>query len=273
MAMVWGRIVSAIKALIRQERADIMTVIPVTVDEYLGPVEYEGGGMELGTLVARCRVRPKNKKLMHDGREVELPLIFDVPVNWYKTGPVLWRFPFRRGQDALIVCAHRAIDKLLQERGVPKHPGHQRMHSLEDAILLPFGVRCVNDPLTPKEFLKDLYIAIVDENNDPISSFVMICEERPGFKLGEIRMAAPRISLISPEVMLGDYNVLDVIRRTVDKDNDSESNGPDIHPSGSKCVFAATRSRYKKGLTEHINASGYLEGAESAEESGQNVGG
>ena len=245
----------AVYDAISERIGDINVSFPVIIEEYLGPVHKPGGGMELGVLQARARVRPKYTKLDVFGREVVLPPILCVPVSWWLVGDFLFSFPFKKGQIAKVTCSQRALDYILRTRN-PEHPQIVEFHREDDAILEPFGIRVESDPLRPNEALDCFYIACVKNQPDdltPIAKFIM----KPD---GEIKFVCPKFTVISPDIELGDYNRLEAIRINVDADNDSETNGPDIHPSGSKCTFIATRSSYREGLTEQPWTTGLAPG-------------
>lgn len=238
-------IARAVEDAIQQRIADINVSFPVIVDEYLGPVHKPGGGMELGVLQGRARVIPKYTKLDLMGREIPLPPILTVPVSWWLVGDVLFSFPFKKNQIAKVTVSQRALDYILRTHK-PEHPQIVEFFREEDAILEPFGIRVESDPLRPNEALDSLYIAIVkNQPHDltPIAKFMM----KP---TGEIKFVCPKFTVISPDIELGAYNQLEAIRINVDADDDSESNGPDVHPSGSKCTFIATHSTYREGITE-----------------------
>jgi hypothetical protein len=250
-------IARAIYDAISERVGDINVSFPVIIEEYLGPVHKPGGGMELGVLQARARVRPKYTKLDLNGKEVVLPPILCVPVSWWLVGDFLFSFPFKKGQIAKVTCSQRALDYILRTHD-PEHPRIVEFHREDDAILEPFGIRVESDPLRPNEALDCFYIACVkNQPNDltPIAKFIM----KPD---GEIKFVCPKFTVISPDVEIGDYNRLEAIRINVDADNDSETNGPDIHPSGSKCTFIATQSSYREGLTEKPWTKGLARGTD-----------
>lgn len=261
-------IARAIEDAIRQRIADINVSFPVIIEEYLGPVHKPGGGMELGVLQARARVRPKYTKMLLNGEEVELPPLLTVPVSWWLVGDFLFSFPFKRGQIAKVTCSQRALDYILKTHE-PEHPRIVEFHREDDAILEPFGIRVESDPLRPDEALDSLYIACVKNQPydlTPIAKFMM----KPD---GEIKFVCPKFTVISPDIELGAYNKLEAIRINVDKDNDSETNGPDIHPSGSKCTFIATTSTYREGITEPRWTKGEVSGQAESPPASSTLGG
>lgn len=71
-------------------------------------------------------------------RNVNLPLLVDVPIVWPRAGGFALTFPVAPGDEVLIVFASRCIDSWWQSGGIGA-PAEVRMHDLSDgfAILAP----------------------------------------------------------------------------------------------------------------------------------------
>jgi len=71
-------------------------------------------------------------------RQVNLPLLVDVPLVWPKAGGFALTFPVAPGDEVLVVFACRCIDSWWQSGGIGA-PAEARMHDLSDgfAILAP----------------------------------------------------------------------------------------------------------------------------------------
>ncbi len=247
----------AFRDSVRQEVMQLSVSFPVIVLRYVEPVHKWGGGEMPGVLQARARVRPKYKRMIApDGREVEMPEIFWVPVSWWRVGDAVFKFAPKKGQIMKCTISDKALEDLLRDKQ-PAHfgPNIERQFGVEDAILEPFGVRTEDEPYLPAEFLKDpVYIAIVKQQDNqliPISKFVMRGLDAP--VPGEIRFECPRFVVLSPDVHLGDIGGPNVVR-VGDRDDDTEANGRDRMVEGSNVTFCATSSRYRPGLSPDNDA-------------------
>lgn len=242
----------SLKDFIKQEIRQMSVSFPVVVVAYIEPVpKWRTGEMIPGVLHARAWVKPKYKRMIAGGQEVEMPDLFWVPVSWWRMGDAVFKFRPKKGQVLTVVCSDKALDTLLATKNLEHFgPTIERQFGLEDAIVYPFGVRTEDEPFLPAEFLKDpVYIAIVKEEGGsliPISKFVMRGLEAP--VPGEIRFECPRFVVITPDLHLGDIGGPKVTR-IGDLDDDTESNGQDRMVTGSNVVFAATNTRYRPGLS------------------------
>lgn len=231
--------------LILQEVGALHYSFLCIVEKYLEPHPDPWGKTQTrGVLKARAVVRPKHKKVKQGGKAVELKELWEVPVCWYTIGGFTYRFPMSPGDIVLVVVSEKALDHLIVDRE-PAHPKIKAICRLKDAIVMPFGVRMDQDPYTPNEALDSLYIAKVDETGMPISKFIM----KPD---GEVKIVAPKISLITPDLNLvaDDPESERLVARKGDRDNDSEENGSDALIEGSPAATCEDESTYAPGLTE-----------------------
>lgn len=228
--MTWGRqIRQLLRRLIRQELIGMHWAFPAIVVEYLGahPDPY-GATNTPGVLKGRAMVQPKIKLYKHDDKIEEMPIIFDVPVSWYQMGGFLYRFPMKPGDVVMCTVSERALDHVLADRK-PQHPQIKRICRLDDAVVLPFGLRTDADAMTPDEYTDSLYIAATSANPGIVSKFIM----KPD---GEVLFECAKFTVISPDVNLVDYDGPQ-IGRIGDK-------APCKIEEGSPCARCATASRY-----------------------------
>lgn len=233
---------------------------PGIVISHLGPVPTPNG-THPGVLTQRMIVQPKVRLMNHLGEEVPLPRLISVPVKRYKVGPFLRRGPFAPGQRVWVSLGKYELHRLIMDAEI-RHPGTQEIYTLNTASVEPDGVRMDADPFTPGEALDADYFAVVGEDNNPIGKRIWTPD-------GKLYIWTPEYILHCPKINLGAISDLDVIRREVDKDDDSETNGPDIHPKGSQCTKCATESDYAAGITEPMYYGGAGGGGGEAEPTNQ----
>jgi len=235
-----------LKRFVRQNIETVHIGFLAVVEEYLGPViNSYGRGETVGALKARANIRPKQKRVLHDGEEHELKKIWNVPVSWYKMGDFIVRFPLKKGDVVMCLVSERALDHLIVDHD-PAHPQLKDFARINDAVIMPFGVRMDEDPHTPDEVLDGIYFALVDDDNAPISKFMMKAD-------GEVKIVAPKFTVISPDINMVDHDGPQV-SRVGDKDDDAgcSGNGPnDKLIEGSPSMKVADESTYTPGaITE-----------------------
>ncbi len=120
----------------------------------------------------RAVVRPKRKVITGEGVEYELDDIFEVPVGFYKFHKFMFRPPMSEGDVVMVVCHDLALDEMVKDR--ERHPvDRNRLHAMEDAMILGLPHRMDSDPYTPDEALDGLYMAALDEQNSPLGKWIM----------------------------------------------------------------------------------------------------
>jgi len=72
-----------------------------------------------------------------DGELVNLPMLLDVPIRFFKSKTFSLSCPIEVGDHVLIIFAERSIDNWLLS-GEIKSPENIRKHSLSDAFAIPF---------------------------------------------------------------------------------------------------------------------------------------
>jgi hypothetical protein len=125
----------------------------------------------------RAIIRPKRKMILYDGTELDPQLIFEVPVAFYKFHKFMIRPPLAKGDIVLAVVSDLALDELIRDRKVHP-PDRNRIHSIEDAVILGLPLRMDSDPYTPDESLDGLYFAALDDKNNPLAKWVMLPDGR-----------------------------------------------------------------------------------------------
>lgn len=169
--MTFGRQIRTIlRRLMRQELIYMHFAFPAIVIEYLDAhPDPWGAGATKGVLKGRAIIQPKYKRYRQGKEVVEMPRVFDVPVSWYRMGGFLFRFPLHKGDIVMCIVSERALDHLLTDRETAFH-ANKEICRLDDAVILPFGLRTDADPLTPDEYTDDLYIAAVSGPEDRVTS-------------------------------------------------------------------------------------------------------
>lgn len=111
-----------IRAAINDNNKSLRTAIPGVIDAF-----------DPSTQMARVSISIKT--LLIDGRELQLPELLGVPVQFVRGGGFSFTQPVRRGDECLVVFADRSID-LWKKEGAGRCPAHARDHNLSDGIAL-----------------------------------------------------------------------------------------------------------------------------------------
>ncbi len=167
--MTFGRqFREALRRIMKQEMIACHFAFPAIVVEYMEEHPDPWGKTETkGVLKGRAIIQPKYKRYRQEGDIVEMPVIFDVPVSWYKMGDFLFRFPLHKGDVVMCVVSERALDHLLAHRRT-EHPKIKEICRLDDAVILPFGLRTDEDPLTRDEYTNDVYVTCTSGKEDKV---------------------------------------------------------------------------------------------------------
>jgi hypothetical protein len=246
------------KRLVRGEMIAMHFAFLCIVEEYLGPhPDAWGQSQTLGVLKSRAVVKPKQKKVKHGGKDAELKEIWNVPVSWGASfgGGFMIRMPLVKGDVVMVVVSERALDRLIVDRKAA-HPEIKEICRIDDAVVIPFGVRMDKDPLTPMEALDCLYVARLDADGLPISKIML----KPD---GEVKIVCPKFTLSCPDINIVRCNIPEDEKwaaRLGDKDDDSGcpgNSGSDALVEGSQPCRIADESDYAPGLTEEtVQGSG-----------------
>ncbi|HEX3045400.1 MAG TPA: Gp138 family membrane-puncturing spike protein [Bacillota bacterium] len=137
-----------IKALIDQYLTELHVALPARIESY-----------DPKTL--RATVTVLAKKTL-EGKPVTIPPIVEVPVMILKSGPFIIRPPYVPGDIVQVLFNERALDNIFIT-GEPQEVGLNRMHSLDDAVVIG-GMRVENANNLPEEYSDSLYLANVDAN-------------------------------------------------------------------------------------------------------------
>ena len=119
----------SLRLALEAERAGIWTALPaIVVAANLAAQTVSAQPTIHGTITGPDGV----------ARDVNLPLLVDVPIVWPRAGGFALTFPVAPGDEVLIVFASRCIDSWWQSGGIGA-PAEVRMHDLSDgfAILAP----------------------------------------------------------------------------------------------------------------------------------------
>lgn len=93
---------------------------------------------------AQCDVRPLIKRKYADETVVDLPVITNVPIAFYRAGPAFISLPLKKDHIVMLLFSERSLDIWLSKGG-SVDPLDPRKFDLSDAIALP-GIYPFNDP-------------------------------------------------------------------------------------------------------------------------------
>ena len=104
----------AMQRFFYQELGSLDFAFLALVVKYLEPHPDAWGFTQTrGVRKGRVLIRPKHRRFKHDGEEVELRTIWDVPVCFYKTGDFTYRFPLHKGDVVYCVVSETALESLI----------------------------------------------------------------------------------------------------------------------------------------------------------------
>lgn len=88
-------------------------------------------------------IRPAFKRKYRDGKVEEAPLIYNVPVEWMRSGTSFIHFPLKPGHSGRIIFHDRSMEKWTSSGG-SVDPEDTRTHHMSDATFYP-GLYPSND--------------------------------------------------------------------------------------------------------------------------------
>lgn len=94
----------------------------------------------------KCNVKPSIKRINSDGEAVELPVIPNCPIGFYRAGKAAVYLPLAVGDSVEIKFCERSLDVWLSQGGTVD-PADARKHNLSDATVYP-GMYAFSDPPT-----------------------------------------------------------------------------------------------------------------------------
>lgn len=106
-------------------------------------------------------VEPALRRTLVSGEVVELPKIYNVPVQFPHAGDTFIHFDLKSGDNVLLIFSERSIDKWVAKSGKTT-PQERRMHSINDCFAIP-SVKAKPDAFTPKG--QDGSIEITNKNS------------------------------------------------------------------------------------------------------------
>ncbi len=100
--------------------------------------------VRVNTLKGHCDVQPLIKRKYANETVVDLPVITNVPVAYYRAGTAFISLPLKVGDTVLVIVSERSID-LWKTKGKAVDPLDPRKFHLSDAVAYP-GVYPFTDP-------------------------------------------------------------------------------------------------------------------------------
>lgn len=95
-----------------------------------------------------ARVKPCLRRTLNTGEELELPDIYNVPVQFPSSSNANIHFDLEEGDSVMIIFSERSLDGWV-ERGGCVTPKERRLHNINDAIAIP-GVKPKPSSFSPK---------------------------------------------------------------------------------------------------------------------------
>lgn len=174
-----------------------------------------------------------------DTKNVDYPLLTDVPIVFPSAGGFIITFPIKSGDEVLVVFASRCIDAWWQSGGVKNQAMEIRMHDLSDGFAIP-------GPRSQPKTVDSISSTGLQIRNDAGTSYVEIAADGK-IKLvspGEIDITAPAISVTGAVVVSGSLTAGSLIT------------GGGLNATGAivaASVTAAVVSSAGKVLSTHIH--------------------
>ena len=120
----------ALSAFFDNVLSRIHTAMPARIEKY----DYS---------TQKAEVKPYISRKYPDNTVLELPVIVNVPVVFLRSGGASLNFPVSQGDNCLLICCERSIDKWLSAGDV-SDPTDLRRFDLSDAVAIlglnPFSV-------------------------------------------------------------------------------------------------------------------------------------
>lgn len=128
-------------------------------------------------------------------RNVNMPLLVDVPIVWPRAGGFALTFPIKAGDEVLVVFASRCIDSWWQSGGVGA-PAEARMHDLSDGF-------AVLAPTSQSKKLSNVSSANVQLRDEAGTTYVEITPDGKARVVGasQIDVSAPTINISGGSVI------------------------------------------------------------------------
>ena len=131
-----------LKESFRRQIENVYTAYPATV------IEYDNENLQVSISL--------DVKELRDGRELDLPVLNNVPVLFPRSGNAHVIFPISIGSKGLIVFSQRSIDGWI-ELGKALVPDDPRTHNINDGIFIP-GLSPKNDLITRRGALDSVEV-------------------------------------------------------------------------------------------------------------------
>jgi len=130
------------------EQDDTHNAAPPTMAEVIKQaVEAGTGAMNVGMPAEIIKydhkkqtvdVKPQYKRKYKDGKEQEMPVIYNVPLKFMRSGSSMISVPVAKGDHVWLSFSNRSLDKW-KSNGATKAPEDTRQTHLSDAVAYPGG--------------------------------------------------------------------------------------------------------------------------------------
>lgn len=117
-------LLEAIKSCVDASMAEMRVCLPATVIEYDHTTQ-------------KCSAQPDFKR-NYGGSIVEMPIIYNIPVQWPRAGAAFVHLPLKKGHKVTLSFSDRSLEKWLSN-GQKNDPEDPRNHHLSDALAYPGG--------------------------------------------------------------------------------------------------------------------------------------
>jgi hypothetical protein len=124
----WNDVQEMVHATNDGQQSQIWTSVPAIVKKHNND----------GTIEVQPAIKQKHiKSDDNDAEWLEHPPLKKVPIQYPGGGGASWTFPLKEGDEVLLCCASRNIDKWWKEGGVQEQAGPFRMHDMNDSFAIP----------------------------------------------------------------------------------------------------------------------------------------
>ncbi len=128
-------LVDIIRNAVKSYLLDLHTAMPAIVISYDRTTQF-------------AVVEPALRRTLVTGDVVELPKIYNVPVQFPHAGDTFIHYDLKEGDNVLLIFSERSIDKWAVQSGKTT-PSERRMHDLNDCFAIP-SVKSKPEAFEPK---------------------------------------------------------------------------------------------------------------------------
>jgi hypothetical protein len=123
----WNDIQELISSSNDGQQSQIWTSMPAIVKKH----------NDNGTIEVQPAIKQKHVKGDGNSEWLEHPPLKSVPIQYPGGGGASWTFPVKEGDEVLLCCASRNIDKWHEDGGVQEQMMPFRMHDMNDSFAIP----------------------------------------------------------------------------------------------------------------------------------------